>query len=106
MLVWSAHKAQPGVGNMSSTHSANPLACVGGLTTLQEIRLLDLVSEAGRKGEILHRALDELRELITGRQVSFGEETSDRVFRELQSKFRYRVLQHKLSRYPLGARLA
>jgi 4-aminobutyrate aminotransferase-like enzyme len=51
----------PDVGNMSSTHSANPLICVAGLTTIEEITRLDLVEEAGRKGEILHGELHKLR---------------------------------------------
>jgi 4-aminobutyrate aminotransferase-like enzyme len=47
----------PEVGNMSSTHSANPLACAAGLAVIEEIELLDLVSETERKGQIL---MDEL----------------------------------------------
>jgi 4-aminobutyrate aminotransferase-like enzyme len=52
----------PSVGNMSSTHSANPLVCIAGLTTLKELDRLDLVVESQRKGEILHARLNKLRE--------------------------------------------
>jgi len=51
----------PEVGSLSSTHSANPLACAAGLANLQEIVDRDLVREAARKGELLLRALRELQ---------------------------------------------
>ena len=52
----------PQVGTMSSTHSANPLACVAGLATIEEIETRDLVRTALDKGETLLRALHELQE--------------------------------------------
>jgi 4-aminobutyrate aminotransferase-like enzyme len=52
----------PDVGNMSSTHSANPLVCAAGLATLEEIERLDLVRESERKGEILHGLLNRLKD--------------------------------------------
>jgi len=52
----------PEVGSLSSTHSANPLACAAGLANLQEIVERDLVGEAARKGEILWRSLRRLQE--------------------------------------------
>jgi 4-aminobutyrate aminotransferase-like enzyme len=51
----------PEVGNMSSTHSANPLVCAAGLATLEEIERLDLVNETARRGALLHGALEKLR---------------------------------------------
>lgn len=51
----------PEVGNMSSTHSANPVACVAGLATLREIADKDLVAEAARKGLLLHNALGAMQ---------------------------------------------
>ena len=51
----------PDVGNMSSTHSANPLVCSAGLAVLQQITELNLLDETSRKGKILHSRLDELR---------------------------------------------
>ena len=51
----------PEVGTMSSTHSANPLACVAGLATIDEIETRDLVRTTLHKGETLFRALHELQ---------------------------------------------
>ena len=51
----------PDVGNMSSTHSANPLGCVAGLATLEEIERLDLVKESQRKGLLFFGKLNELK---------------------------------------------
>lgn len=47
----------PEVGDMSSTHSANPLACAAGMAVINEITRLDLVREAERKGFLLCAAL-------------------------------------------------
>ena len=46
----------PKIGTMSSTHSANPLACVAGLATIEEIESRDLVGAASAKGEVLSAA--------------------------------------------------
>ncbi|SVD76785.1 uncharacterized protein METZ01_LOCUS429639, partial [marine metagenome] len=46
----------PDIGNMSSTHSANPLVCAAGLAVLDEIRDRDLIAETARKGEVLFGA--------------------------------------------------
>jgi 4-aminobutyrate aminotransferase-like enzyme len=51
----------PEVGNMSSTHSANPLVCAAGLAVLEEIESKNIVAETARKGEILKNSLKELR---------------------------------------------
>lgn len=51
----------PDVGNMSSTHSANPIVCAAGLATLEEINRLDLINETKKKGELFLRLLNELR---------------------------------------------
>lgn len=51
----------PDIGNMSSTHSANPLVCAAGLAVLQELQDRNLVSEASRKGELLFNALFEVK---------------------------------------------
>jgi 4-aminobutyrate aminotransferase-like enzyme len=50
----------PDVGNMSSTHSANPLVCAAGLAVLGEIEDRGLVTETARKGEILFGGLRSL----------------------------------------------
>ena len=52
----------PDVGNMSSTHSANPLVCAAGLAVLEELVQRDLIGEADRKGKLLHDALLGLKE--------------------------------------------
>ena len=59
----------PDVGNMSSTHSANPLVCAAGLAVLAEIEDRRLVAEAARKGVLL---FDSLRAL----QARFPERIS------------------------------
>lgn len=51
----------PEVGNMSSTHSANPLACAAGLATLEELENKNLISETARKGEFLFRGLEAIK---------------------------------------------
>jgi len=43
----------PEVGSMSSTHSANPLACAAGLANIEAILAGNLVEESRRKGKIL-----------------------------------------------------
>ena len=52
----------PDVGNMSSTHSANPMACVVGSATLDEIERLDLVNESARKGRLMLKLLDDIKQ--------------------------------------------
>ena len=50
------------VGSMSSTHSANPLACAAALAVLEEMVEQDLTAESSRRGELMHRLLAEIRE--------------------------------------------
>ena len=51
----------PDVGNMSSTHSGNPVMTVAGLAVIDEIERMDLVGESRRKGEILHSELNKIK---------------------------------------------
>lgn len=51
----------PDIGNMSSTHSANPIVCVAGLATLEEIENLDLINETERKGRLFFTELNKLK---------------------------------------------
>lgn len=51
----------PEIGNMSSTHSGNPIMCAAALAVLDEIETKNLVGESNRKGEILHRELGEIK---------------------------------------------
>jgi 4-aminobutyrate aminotransferase / (S)-3-amino-2-methylpropionate transaminase / 5-aminovalerate transaminase len=50
----------PEVGNMSSTHSANPLVCAAGLAVLEEIESRNIVAETARKGKLLKNLLSDL----------------------------------------------
>jgi 4-aminobutyrate aminotransferase-like enzyme len=51
----------PEVGNMSSTHSANPLVCAAGLAVLEELESRNLVAEAERKGKLFREALESIQ---------------------------------------------
>lgn len=57
----------PDIGNMSSTHSANPLVCAAGLAVIEELEQRDLVGEAARKGELLFKGLTALQQRFTDR---------------------------------------
>lgn len=57
----------PDVGNMSSTHSANPLVCAAGLAVLAEIEDRNLIDETARKGKLLSTALHGLQLKSPGR---------------------------------------
>lgn len=57
----------PDVGNMSSTHSANPLVCAAGLAVLEELESRDLVAEAARKGQVFKNALLSLQKRFPDR---------------------------------------
>lgn len=57
----------PEVGNMSSTHSANPLVCAAGLAVIEEIESRNLIGETDRKGRLLFDALRELQGRFPGR---------------------------------------
>ena len=57
----------PEVGNMSSTHSANPMACAVGLAVIEEIESRNLIEETNRKGEILKDKLNHLKEISNGK---------------------------------------
>jgi 4-aminobutyrate aminotransferase-like enzyme len=50
----------PDVGNMSSTHSGNPVMSEAGLAVLEEIESKNLVNESLRKGNIMHKKLHTL----------------------------------------------
>lgn len=51
----------PDVGNMSSTHSANPLVCAAGLAVIEELEDRNLIAETERKGLLLFDALARLQ---------------------------------------------
>ena len=51
----------PDIGEMSSTHSANPLACVIGKATIEEINKKKLINNSKTKGLFLHRELNKFK---------------------------------------------
>jgi len=51
----------PETGNMSSTHSANPLVCSAGLATLEVIENENLIEVSEKRGELLHTLLKNLQ---------------------------------------------
>jgi 4-aminobutyrate aminotransferase-like enzyme len=52
----------PKTGDMSSTHSANPISCSAGLATLKEIKKRKLVENSKNLGEIFSNELKKLKE--------------------------------------------
>ena len=52
----------PEVGNMSSTHSGNPVVCAAGLAVLEEISSKELVQASLVKGQVLESLLRDLIE--------------------------------------------
>ena len=51
----------PGVGSMSSTHSANPLVCAAGLANMQALIEDGLIDNSKNLGVKFHAALDNLK---------------------------------------------
>ena len=57
----------PDIGNMSSTHSANPLVCAAGLAVIEELENRNLIKETERKGKLLFQALKEMQQRFPNR---------------------------------------
>ena len=57
----------PDVGNMSSTHSANPMVCAAGLAVLDELESRNLITEAERKGKLFRDALESIQKCFPER---------------------------------------
>ena len=51
----------PAPGSMSSTNSANPLACAAGLATLKEFKNKKIVKNSEKIGKLFHRELQKLK---------------------------------------------
>ena len=51
----------PPIGSMSSTHSGNPLSCVAGKITLEEIKKKKLILRSERLGKKMHIKLNNLQ---------------------------------------------
>jgi len=56
----------PETGNMSSTNSANPIACSAGLAVLDEIQSKKLIKTTKTKGKILFKELKKIMKLFPG----------------------------------------
>lgn len=56
----------PDVGEMSSTHSANPMVCAAGLATIEEIEEKKLVDETARKGAVFFGKLNDIKNKFSG----------------------------------------
>ena len=63
----------PEVGNMSSTHSANPIACNAGLAVIEEIEEKRLTDNAKLKGELLHKNLLKISQKFPGLINIYGK---------------------------------
>lgn len=55
----------PEVGNMSSTHSANPIVCSAGLAVLEELTSKGLIENAEALGIVFHNELKKLKDQFT-----------------------------------------
>jgi 4-aminobutyrate aminotransferase-like enzyme len=88
----------PEVGNMSSTHSANPLVCAAGLAVLEEIESKNLVSESLRKGKLLKEALKNLKSKFSEQIDNFYGEglIASLIFKD-STKFNKSELASKVS---------
>ena len=51
----------PAEGEMSSTHSANPMACAVGKATINEIEEKKLIYKSKKYGKLLHNKLEEIK---------------------------------------------
>lgn len=52
----------PGVGSMSSTHSANPLVCVAGHENLKAMLEDGLIDNSKKLGEVFHNKLNQIKD--------------------------------------------
>jgi 4-aminobutyrate aminotransferase-like enzyme len=60
----------PEIGSMSSTHSANPLACASGIASL--LQIVNLIDDINRKGKILYRELKKTGLEIQGKGLVYA----------------------------------
>tara|TARA_A100001011_G_scaffold400064_1_gene512078 strand:+ start:1159 stop:2502 length:1344 start_codon:yes stop_codon:yes gene_type:complete len=78
----------PEVGNMSSTNSANPIACSAGLAVLEEIKTKKLIKNTKKKGKILFSELRRIKELYPNiiKEVNGEGLIAAIIFRETKEK--------------------
>jgi len=97
----------PEVGNMSSTHSANPLVCAAGIAVIDEINSKNLVYESQIKGELLHSKLREINKKYPDRvsriqgkgllaSINFKNEITDEADSEFTSRVAEKCMQKGL----------
>tara|TARA_S200000501_G_scaffold204962_2_gene192739 strand:- start:49063 stop:50400 length:1338 start_codon:yes stop_codon:yes gene_type:complete len=60
----------PSVGNMSSTHSANPLSCAAGLSVISEIKNKNLLKQTIKKGKLLFKLLNKIK-ITNNKSISY-----------------------------------
>ena len=64
----------PDIGSMSSTHSANPVACVAGHENLKALLEDGLISNAAELGKVFHQKLNALKDKYPNHlRYVFGE---------------------------------
>ncbi len=63
----------PDIGNMSSTNSANPIACSAGLAVIEEIIKKKLTSKSKIKGQYLHERLNKIKEKFPDLFTVYGK---------------------------------
>ncbi len=90
----------PDIGSMSSTHSGNPLSCAAGLANLEIVESENLIQESARKGDILHKKLNELKtkyfdriSYIFGKGLVAGIITIDPITGESDSEFASKIAE-------------
>ena len=69
----------PGPGQMTSTHTGNPVCCAATLSSLEVLEQENLIAAAAKKGKILEAKLVEIRkrhpdrvDMVTGRGLVYG----------------------------------
>ena len=97
----------PDIGEMSSTHSANPISCAAGLATLEEIENKNLVKESERKGKLFFSELNKLQNTYNDRisyvmgkgmvaALLFKDPTTGKADSEIASKISEKAMQKGL----------
>ena len=64
----------PNLGDMSSTNSANPLACTAGFSVLEEIKKKKLVLKSNKRGKILEKNLIRIKQKLNGNIIHISSQ--------------------------------
>ena len=72
-LVLGSQKVMdlPEVGSMSSTHSANPMACVAGKANLEALLEDGLLENSRKMGQLLHERLNQMQQKYSEHLLTF-----------------------------------